>query len=292
MSQTPLSHCSGSFEFQVREIAYAKPDGEMLRALIYRPLREGPFPAVVCVHGGAWVTGDRFATQGFAERIARTGIAVMAIDTRLAPRYPYPAAVADVNCAIRWLKWHAEEYGVDKQRIGGLGISSGGCLVLLSAMRFDDPRYKTEQPLDLPAESKVDAEMAFVVTCSGVLDPLARYRMAQDTRNMAVLLCHRAFFVNETVMEEASPAAILSRREKVNLPPALFLQGKNDPRLPAGTAPEMAVTWKRAGGQAEAVIYPEAGHSVSTWHKKELMDALFRIAALATGEDSQRPLRQ
>ena len=62
---------------------------------------------MVCVHGGAWVSGDRFATAGFAERVAATGIVIMAIDTRLSPQYPYPAAVADVNCATRWLKYHA-----------------------------------------------------------------------------------------------------------------------------------------------------------------------------------------
>ena len=91
----------------VTETVYCKTSADPRKALVYRPAGKGPFPALVCVHGGAWVSGDRFATSGFAELVAATGIVVMAIDTRLAPRHPYPAAVEDVNCAVRWLKAHA-----------------------------------------------------------------------------------------------------------------------------------------------------------------------------------------
>lgn len=122
----------------VTEVTYLETDGQSARALIYRPGEEGPFPALVCVHGGAWVSGDRFATAGFAELVAEKGIVVMAIDTRLAPAFPYPASVADVNYATRWIKLHSGRYNIDPDRIGDWA-SSGGQLVALSAMRFDRP---------------------------------------------------------------------------------------------------------------------------------------------------------
>lgn len=276
-------HWSASLSgISVTETVYTVTGGTARKALVYKPAGKGPFPAMVCVHGGAWVSGDRFATAGFAERVAETGIVIMAIDTRLSPQYPYPAAVADVNCATRWLKYHAGRYGIDPGRIGGLGVSSGGHLLLLSAMRFNDPRYCTEMPENTPLSAKADAKMAFVVTCSGVLDPLARYRMAEKNGDSDILLCHRAFFRHMEIMEEASPPQILSRQEKADLPPALFFQGSDDPRLPPDTAEKTARAWKRAGGTATAIIYPETGHSVGTWGKKELADMLFRTQSLAS----------
>ena len=114
-------HWSASlFGISVTETVYTVTGGTARKALVYKPAGKGPFPAMVCVHGGAWVSGDRFATAGFAERVAATGIVIMAIDTRLSPQYPYPAAVADVNCATRWLKYHAGRYGIDPGRTGRL----------------------------------------------------------------------------------------------------------------------------------------------------------------------------
>lgn len=277
---------SKSSTITVSEVTYLETDGQTCRALIYRPKGEGPFPAVVCVHGGAWVSGDRFATTGLAEQVAEKNIVVMAIDTRLAPANPYPASVADVNYATRWLKCHSGKYNVDPDRVGGLGISSGGQLLLLSAMRFDDPRYsvcsrKMSGPTALP-----DAKMAFVITCSGVLDPLGRYRMAEASRNLAILLCHRAYFGDEKTMEESSPLLILNRGEKADLPDALFFQGQADPRLPADTALNMARAWQSAGGTAQAIVYPEAGHSIGSWNKRDFSDFLKRTSTLchnATG---------
>lgn len=270
---------SKAFEpITVSEVTYLEKDGQTARALIYCPKGEGPFPALVCVHGGAWVSGDRFATAGFAELVAEKGIVVMAIDTRLAPAYPYPAPVADVNYATRWLKYHSDRYNVDPDRVGGLGISSGGQLLLLSAMRFNDPRYNVHELQTSGKEP--DARLAFVVTCSGVLDPLARYRMAEESNSMAILLCHRAYFGDEKTMEESSPLLILKRGEKTALPDALFFQGEADPRLPADTAPGMANAWKSAGGNATAIVYHGAGHSIGSWHKRDFFDMLEKISSL------------
>lgn len=269
----------------VSEVTYLETDGQTARALIYCPKGEGPFPALVCVHGGAWVSGDRFATAGFAERLAEKGIVVMAIDTRLAPAYPYPASVADVNYATRWIKFHSDRYNINPDRTGGLGISSGGQLVLLSAMRFDDPRYKTPE---LPTSgTQPDASLAFVITCSGVLDPLGRYRMAEKTSGMAILLCHRAYFGDEKTMEESSPLMILKRGEKTALPDALFFQGEADPRLPADTAESMATAWTSAGGQATAIVYHGAGHSIGSWNKHDFSDMLERISSLCHSSVNQ-----
>lgn len=270
----------------VSEVTYLETEGHTCHALIYCPAGEGPFPALVCVHGGAWVSGDRFSPMGFAERIAEKGIVVMAIDTRLAPVHTYPASVADVNAATRWLKSHCGQYRGNPQQVGGLGISSGGYLLLLSAMRFDDPRYM------IPIEEKSgtpspDAKMAFVITCSGVLDPLGRYRMAKASGSIDILQCHHAYFGDEKTMEESSPLLILDRGEKSALPDALFFQGQADPRLPVDTAKNMAKAWQSAGGKAQAIVYEGADHSIGSWHKHDFSDMLEKISTICHSKNGQ-----
>ncbi len=258
-----------------------------LKACLYQPQGIENVPGVVCVHGGAWVSGDRTAVSGLTDLIAQTGLAVLAIDTRLAPRFPYPAAVADVVYAVRWLKQHAQEYFIDRERIGSLGVSSGGYLAVLAAMRHDNPEYFIESDA---INCSVDAKTAFVATCSGVLDPLARYKMAQARGDVDIMQCHDAFFPTVQVMEETSPPLVLARHENAFLPPALFFQGELDPRLPADTASRMADAWNRAGGKAKAFVYPNSGHSVGTWSRKALMDMLTRFHALASAPRSFNPV--
>ncbi len=276
MNQTRLPATQPVFPIAVSDIPYRQADGRMLRALLYRPQGDGPFPAAVCVHGGAWVSGDRTATQGLAEMLAACGLVVMAIDFRMAPRDPYPSSLVDINYAIRWLKQNAAALSVEPQTIGGLGVSSGGHLILLSALRPFDARYAAA-PLD--GAKGIDARLAFVVTCSGVLDPLARYQMAQRIGDREILACHDAYFGSEEVMREASPPLILERGEKADLPPMLFFQGSDDPRVPAGTAQRMTRLCVAAGGKAEAMIYPGMGHAIGMWGRAELSDLLARTMA-------------
>ena len=267
----------------VTETVYCGTLADTRKALVYRPAGKGPFPALVCVHGGAWVSGDRFATSGFAELVAATGIVVMAIDTRLAPRHPYPAAVEDVNCAVRWLKAHAGQYDIDAANVGGLGVSSGGYLVLLASLRTGKTPFGGETPAGMPQGTDPDAAMAFVVTCSGVLDPVARYRMAQENGMTDIMACHHAFFGTVPAMEAASVSRLFENGMDRNLPKALFFQGSDDIRLPEDTALRMARLWQEHGGQAQAVIGEGEGHSVGTWRMPALADMLEKIQALAYG---------
>jgi acetyl esterase/lipase len=89
----------------------------------------GPFPAVLEIHGGAWTSGDRTDNGARDEALATAGIVVVAIDFRLGTESPYPASIADVNYATRWLKRHASDFNAFSDPIGGLGFSSGGHMI-------------------------------------------------------------------------------------------------------------------------------------------------------------------
>jgi acetyl esterase/lipase len=102
----------------------------------------GLAPLVVVIHGGAWEGGDSTQLPDLNHFLAAQGYAVAALNHRLAPHYPYPAAYDDVRAALDCLKQHASELGVDAGRIVLLGRSSGGHLALLAGYRAVDPAIR------------------------------------------------------------------------------------------------------------------------------------------------------
>jgi acetyl esterase len=250
--------------------AYASPDGITLLARIYRPEGSGPFPAVLEVHGGAWVNGDRLNNVAIAEHLAAAGILCVSVDFRMPPQAQYPAPVADVNYAISWLKAHAEEFGSRTDLVGALGTSSGGHLVLLNALRPDDARYAGAK---LPG---ADASVAFVVVCWPVADPPTRYRTMQARGNLRLVAAYDRFWPDEAAMEEGSPQAILARGEKVRTPPVLIMQGTADDNLTPDMASRFADAYANAGGKIELTMFPGMPHAF--------------IAADPTAQDAQRAL--
>jgi len=161
-------------EIDVLELEYQQD----LAVRIYQPKGTGPFPALVDVHGGVWGGGDRTNAEVMDRALAESGIVVAAIDFRLAPEHPYPAQVADVNLATRWLKFQASEFHADPHTVGAIGSSSGGHSVLLSAMRPHHPAYNY---LDLPGSGS-NASLKFVLAAWPIVDPDARRLAAAHPR--------------------------------------------------------------------------------------------------------------
>ncbi|HXZ00327.1 MAG TPA: alpha/beta hydrolase [Stellaceae bacterium] len=249
------------YDVAIEDVAYQHQEGRALLARLYRPSGAGPFPAALQLHGGAWVNKDRTDNDYIAKALAQSGVLVAAIDFRLPPQAPYPAALADINLATRWLKARVRHYGGRPDRVGIFGTSSGGHLALLTAMRPEDPRYRA---LALAEAPEVDATVAFTISGWGVLDPVLRYDLAKRAGNRDLVRSHDAFWGSEAAMSDGSPPAILARGERVHLPPALIFQGDADEWVPTETARGLAEAWRRAGGVAELVLYPGAKHGFMT----------------------------
>jgi acetyl esterase/lipase len=245
------------FQVQVHEVEYRRGQGQGWPALIYQPQEKGPFPALLDVHGGAWNQGARTNDQVMNQALAASGIVVVAVDFRLAPDHPYPAQVAEVNFATRWLKVHAHEFNADPASLGGLGSSSGGHTVMLSAMRPRDPRYAA---LPLPEGRGVDASLSYLLCCWPVLDPFARYQYAQKAGAERLAASSVAYFINEANMREGNPQQILDRGEKVVLPPTLIIQGTADNNVPMSIPTNFVPAYRAAGGQIEIEIFPGRVH--------------------------------
>jgi acetyl esterase len=248
-------------DVRIEDIEYQRQGGRALLARIYRPSGTGPYPAVVQVHGGAWVNKDRADNDFIARAFAESRILVASLDFRMPPEAPYPASLADINLGIRWLKARARLYGSRPDWVGSFGTSSGGHQVLLAAMRPNDPRYAE---LTLAEAPQIDARVAFVISGWGVLDPLLRYHLAKQAGNSELVESHHAFWGDEATMSEGSPPAILDRGEKVALPPALAFGGDKDEWVPLETMQRLVNGWRKAGGEIELQLYPGANHGFMT----------------------------
>ena len=248
-----------SFAVEVHEQEYRTDGNESWTVRLYQPQGSGPFPAMLDVHGGAWNRGERASDEVMNRALAASGILVAAIDFRLAPAHPYPAQVVDVNYATRWLKAHAAEFNATADKVGGIGSSSGGHTLMLSAMRPDDPRYAALE-LNGPAGSGVDATLAYTICCWPVLDPYARYLYAQEANNERLAASSEAYFLNQETMKEGNPQHILERGEKVQLPPTLIIQGTRDDNVPLSIPERFTEAFRGAGGDIQLEIFPEMPH--------------------------------
>src|SRR4051794_33963341 len=133
-----------------KDIEYANPDGQHLQLDMARPDGAGPYPAVVCIHGGGFRAGTRQAYDGLIKKLAEHGYVAATVTYRLAPKYQFPAAVHDVKAAVRWLRANASKYHVDPERIGATGGSAGGHLaqflgVTAGLKRFEGDGGNPEQ---------------------------------------------------------------------------------------------------------------------------------------------------
>ena len=131
----------GPYEVEIEEVEYLRHGEKPFLARVLRPRGEGPFPAVIDVHGGAWCRGNTTGNDPINQEVARGGVVVAALEFRNPPDATYPGSVADVNYGFRWLKSEARRFDSEPGMVGSMGTSSGGHLVVLAALKPDDPRY-------------------------------------------------------------------------------------------------------------------------------------------------------
>jgi acetyl esterase/lipase len=240
------------------------------------------------VHGGQWTRNDRLGNASISEVLAASGLVVFAPDFHLAtPATPYPTALVDVSYAVRWFKAHAGDFNATATHLGGMGSSSGGHLIMLSAMRARDPRYAT---LPLAEAPDLDASLAYLILPWPILDPYGRFIFAQDTNRQDIVASTRTFFAPWDTIWEGNPMAILERGEAVELPPALIIQGSADANVTPALQQRFAAAYRAAGGDLTLEVFPDQPHQFAkepgpeTGRAHGLMQDFIasQLAALAT----------
>jgi len=252
-------------EFTVADVEYLRHGSTPLLLRLYTPKGAGPFPLVIDLHGGAWCGQDRTSDALFNEALAKSGVVVAALDFRMPPVAGYPASLTDINYATRWLKARAGALKAKPERVGMIGISSGGHQAMLAALRPRDARYAA---IPLAGRSDLEASIAAVVMVWPVIDPLRRYHHAKRLQAGGgkypeqidrVIPLHIKFWANEEAMEEGNPVGILERSEPVDMPPVLYVQGANDVVHPKADLERFVAIYKKRGGKVDLALYEGEG---------------------------------
>jgi acetyl esterase/lipase len=235
-----------------RSLAYGHDDRERQVVHVLEPeARPAPRPAVVLLHGGGPTGGTPLQDLDWAEPLAARGYVALMVGYRLfddeSGRNPWPTQLDDVQRAVRWVRAHAEALGVDPNRIGAMGHSSGGHLAGL--LGTTDVRPDADPGLR-GLSSRVDC----VVSIAADADLLVPYPDAETTRLMSAWL-------GGTV--DAAPDAWRAASPTHNVDsytvPFLVLHGTHDESVPIEMSRNLVVALSDAGVDHVAAEL-DAGH--------------------------------
>ncbi len=234
---------------------YVERDSGPLKADVYLPKGEGPFPGVVVVHGGAWYIGTRAQLSGAAQLLAQHGMTAVAISYRLAPKHKFPAQIEDCKSAVRWMREQAESLKIDPERVGGFGYSAGAQLVSLLGTTGGDVEAKPQAAV---VSTRLQAVAAGGVPCDfRVLDP--------DSKQLAFWLGGTRREVGEQY-RLASPRAFVTPDD----PPMFFFHGEKDDIVPIVSPEAMCASLNEVGVSAELYVVPKIGHSFAAMDRTAL----------------------
>jgi acetyl esterase/lipase len=239
-----------------RAVVYGVVAGEPLLLDIYRSLRrEEPRPAVVLIHGGGMWTGSRADMEHPAHQLARAGYVAFSVDYRLvdavARCHRWPAQLDDVQRAVRWVRAHAADYGIDPERVGAYGWSAGGQLAALLGTR--DTRDDTA-PM-----ASYSSRVACVVDLAGDVD-LAVYTQPPALHEVVALLGGTPHEVPERY-RDASPLSWIDGRTA----PFLVIHGDQDDVVPIEQSQRLVATLRASGVEVQFVELADTDHHDLEW---------------------------
>jgi acetyl esterase/lipase len=257
------SMAAGGFEATYGE-TYAARDSGPLKADIYLPAGEGPFPGVLVVHGGAWRMGTRGQLSGVAQMLAKNGFAAVAISYRLAPQYKFPAQIEDCKAAVRWMRSNAARLKIDPERIGGFGYSAGAHLVSLLGTTDENDGLEglTGLYATTPPNTRLQAVVAGGAPCD--LRPIP-----DDEEGLSFFLGGSPATCRDQY-RLASPAAFITPDD----PPMFFFHGETDQLVPLASPEHMRAALERVGVEAQLYIVPKLGHTAAAMDRGAIERAI------------------
>jgi len=233
-------------------IEYANPDDQHLQLNLARPkMGDGPFPAIVCIHGGGFRAGKRESYDGLIVRLAEQGFVAITVTYRLAPKYQFPAAVHDTKAAVRWVRANAAKYKIDPSRIGTTGGSAGGHLAQFLGVTAGVKEFEGDG--GNPGESSA---VACVVNVYGPSDFTKSYGKSVDAAEVLPLFLGGNLEKARKLHLKASPLYWVTPVAA----PTLCIHGTLDKYVAHEQAVWLVDKMNAAGAEAELVTLEGAGH--------------------------------
>jgi acetyl esterase/lipase len=257
-------------------VPYREVDGRQLQLDIAYPADTSrKHPAILFIHGGGWRGGNRQTYRREIEEAARRGYVAATVSYRLTEpdksghaKYPFPAAVHDVKAAVRFLRQHADQYGIAPDRIGVTGGSAGGHLSLMLGLTDADDGLEGETKGDVPG-TRVQA----VVNVFGPTDMVLLHKTSPGAAPIVVSFLAGTPDSAAEAYRQSSPITFVTKDD----PPTLTIHGTADTLVPPDQAERLDQALQKAGVPHELLLLEGQGHGFRGEAVNKSREAMYRF---------------
>jgi acetyl esterase/lipase len=213
---------------------------------------------VVCPGGGYVALAMDHEGRQVAEWLNSLGIAADILKYRLAPRYHHPAMMADAQRALRYVRAHAQQWGIASDRIGIWGFSAGGHLASTAAAHFDPGNPSAIDPIERASSRPDFAILAYpVISCS------ERFRHESSCQNL----------LGDSPEPKLAEYVSSEKQVTAQTPPTFLFHTNDDEVVPAENSVAFYMALRKAGVPADLHIYQHGSHRVGLAQKDPILSS-------------------
>jgi alpha-L-fucosidase 2 len=238
-------------------IVYGEASGETLTMDYYAPKGPGAHPIAIIIHGGGYQRGNsKSGSEAYcAQFLAPAGYAVFSINYRLAPKYPYPYMVYDVERAVRFIRHNAKRWDADPNKIALVGGSAGGFLSNMVGLLNAPGDPKAKDPVD-----RESARAQAVVTLYAQ-SSFANVPLNKDVHALLDPLIQKKGL--QEALRESAPITYVTK----DAPPFLLIQGDKDEYIPFTEDTNLQTALRKVGVRCDLIRIPGGRHGTGGWYK-------------------------
>jgi alpha-L-fucosidase 2 len=237
-------------------VVYGVADGQQLTMDYYAPKGGSIHPIAVIIHGGGYHGGDsKSGSEAYvADFLAPAGYAVFSVNYRVAPKYPYPCMVLDVQRAVRYIRYNASKWNADPEKIALVGGSAGGFVSNMVGLLNGDGDPKAADPVDR-VSAKAQAVVSLYAQSSFEFVPLN----ADVHRFLDPLIAQKG---EKEAIREASPITYVSKDD----PPFLQIIGDQDEYIPVSETVNLEKALHKVGVRCDTIVIAGGKHGTGGWN--------------------------
>jgi acetyl esterase/lipase len=268
------STATAAFNFErEQDVIYGRKFGTALTMDVFTPKENANRAAVILVMSGGWVSSKDQIQPIMVLDLIKRGYTVFAVVHGSQPKFTIPECVADLNRAVRFIRSHAEDYNIDRNRIGISGASAGGHLSLMVGCAGDTGDAKAKDPIDR-ASSRVQAVACFFPPTDFLnygkpgekalgIEPHHQFKAPFDFHQQEAgtkLFKPVDLETREKICQEISPIYHVSKDDA----PVLIIHGDADELVPLQQSEIIMEKLRSAGVPCELVVKKGGGHGWPT----------------------------
>src|SRR5579885_1612340 len=257
-------------DFSRKEVIYGRKYGTALTMDVFTPKKDANGAAVIVAVSGGWFSSHEAVNPGMAQPFLKRGYTVFAVVHGSQPKFSIPEILEDMNRAVRFIRFHAKDYGIDPDRIGITGGSAGGHLSLMKGTAGDAGNPQAKDPVDR-TPSRVQAVACYFPPTDFLNWGEKGKVMLGDNIPVPV---KGAFDFRQRDLKSGALVPITDEEKRLEIgkkisplyhvtkddPPTLIVHGDKDALVPIQQAEVMVAKLKGAGVPAELVVVKGGGH--------------------------------